>query len=139
MDRRSVIKNAGIAGILAAGAAPAVHAQAARFEDTDWVRSAALYDRLLARVPSPVVALNWAVAHAMAEGPETGLALLAEIEDEPQLAGYPPLHAAKGDFLMRLGRNEEARAEFTQAAALSGNATERAFLLQRAEECALKP
>jgi RNA polymerase sigma factor (sigma-70 family) len=117
----------------------AVHARAGRFEDTDWVRSAELYDRLLARVPSPVVALNRAVAHAMAEGPETGLALLAEIEEELQMAGYPPLHAAKGDFLMRLGRNEEARAEFTQAAALSGNATERAFLLQRAEECALKP
>jgi RNA polymerase sigma factor (sigma-70 family) len=117
----------------------AVHARAGRFEDTDWMRSAALYDRLLARVPSPVVALNRAVAHAMAEGPETGLALLAQIEEEPQLAGYPPLHAAKGDFLMRLSRNEEARAEFTQAAALSGNATERAFLLQRAEECALRP
>lgn len=129
----------GTDGVYALQAAlAAVHARAARFEDTDWVTSAALYDRLLARVPSPVVALNRAVAHAMAEGPETGLALLVEIEEEPQLAGYPPLHAAKGDFLMRLGRNEEARAEFTEAAALSGNETERAFLLQRAKECALK-
>ncbi|MDH4413115.1 MAG: sigma-70 family RNA polymerase sigma factor, partial [Rhizobium sp.] len=74
----------------------AVHARAARFADTDWPLSASLYDRLLDRAPSPVVALNRAVAHAMAFGPETGLALLAEIEGEPQLAGYPPLHAAKG-------------------------------------------
>jgi RNA polymerase sigma factor (sigma-70 family) len=114
----------------------AVHARAARFEDTDWGRSAALYDRLLERVPSPVVALNRAVAHAMAFGPETGLLLLAEIEAEPQLAGYAALYAAKGDFLMRLGRMSEARVEFERAAELSGNETERSFLMGRVRCCA---
>jgi RNA polymerase sigma factor (sigma-70 family) len=124
-------------GIYALQAAlAAVHAQAARFEDTDWGISAALYDRLLERVPSPVVALNRAVAHAMAFGPETGLALLAEIEAEPQLADYLPLHAAKGDFLFRLGRKAEAQAAFERAVSLSDNAVERTFLMGRAEACA---
>jgi len=121
-------------GIYALQAAlAAVHARASRFEDTDWALSAALYDRLLEGVPSPVVALNRAVAHAMAFGPETGLALLAVIEAEPQLAGYVALYAARGDFLMRLGRMSEARVEFEKAAGFSDNAVERAFLLQRAK------
>jgi RNA polymerase sigma factor (sigma-70 family) len=124
-------------GIYALQAAlSAVHAQAARFEDTDWGISAALYDRLLERVPSPVVALNRAVAHAMAFGPETGLALLAEIEAEPQLADYLPLHAAKGDFLFRLGQKAEAQAAFERAVSLSDNSVERTFLMGRAEACA---
>lgn len=124
-------------GIYALQAAlAAVHARAAKFEDTDWGRSAALYDRLLERVPSPVVALNRAVAHAMAFGPEKGLALLAEIEAEPQLADYLPLHAAKGDFLFRLGRKAEAQAAFERAVSLSDNSVERTFLMGRAEACA---
>jgi len=113
----------------------AVHARAARFAETDWALSAALYDRLLERLPSPVVALNRAVAHAMAEGPEVGLALLTEIEDAPQLAAYPPFHAAKGDFLLRLGRTAQAQAAFDVAVGLSANATERAFLQERAAQC----
>ena len=113
----------------------AVHARAARFEDTDWYLSASLYNRLLERFPSPVVALNRAVAHAMAFGPETGLALLTEIEAEPQLADYLPLYAAKGDFLMRLQRMAEAREAFERAASISDNAAERAFLLGRVAEC----
>ncbi|MDH4440203.1 MAG: sigma-70 family RNA polymerase sigma factor [Rhizobium sp.] len=113
----------------------AVHARAARFADTDWGLSAALYDRLLVRVPSPVVALNRAVAHSMASGPETGLALLAEIENAPQFVGYAPIYAAKGDFLSRLGRMAEARNAFEKAAEASGNNTERAFLLGRATDC----
>ncbi|THV14381.1 RNA polymerase sigma factor [Rhizobium rhizophilum] len=117
----------------------AVHARAARFEDTDWALSAAHYDRLLERVPSPVVALNRAVAHAMAFGPDLGLTLLADIEGEPQLADYPPLHAAKGDFLMRLGLLAEAQVAFELAAGLSGNETERAFLMARAEACEREP
>ena len=132
-----VARLAGEDGIYALQAAlAAVHARAPRFEDTDWARSAALYDRLLAQVPSPVVALNRTVAHAMAFGPETGLALLAEIELAPQLAGYPPFHAAKGDFLYRVGRTSEARLEFQRAAELSDNAVERTFLMGRAEACA---
>ncbi|MFN3509544.1 MAG: RNA polymerase sigma factor [Allorhizobium sp.] len=113
----------------------AVHARAARFSETDWALSSALYDRLLERLPSPVVALNRAVAHAMAEGPEVGLALLTEIEDAPQLAAYPPFHAAKGDFLLRLGRTAQAQAAFDVAVGLSANATERAFLQERAAQC----
>ena len=112
-----------------------MHARAARFEETDWYLSASLYNRLLERFPSPIVALNRAVAHAMAFGPETGLALLTEIEAEPQLADYLPLYAAKGDFLMRLKRMAEARVEFERAAGFSDNAVERAFLLGRVAEC----
>lgn len=123
-------------GIYALQAAlAAVHARATTFADTDWGRSAELYERLLDRVPSPVVALNRAVAHAMACGPETGLSLLAEIEAEPQLADYLPLYAAKGDFLFRLGRRSEAQAAFERAAGLSDNAVERAFLQNRATTC----
>lgn len=129
-------KLGGADGVYALQAAlAAVHARAARFEDTDWGMSAALYDRLLERSPSPVVALNRAVAHAMAHGPEVGLALLAEIEEEPSLLDYLPLHAAKGDFLFRLGRLAEARTAFETASALSGNDRERAFLLDRAGQC----
>jgi RNA polymerase sigma factor (sigma-70 family) len=126
-------------GIYALQAAlAAVHARAAKFADTDWARSAELYDRLLERVPSPVVALNRAVAHAMAFGPETGLSLLAEIEAKPQLDDYLPLYAAKGDFLYRLGRKAEARAAFERAASLSDNAVERAFLLGRVADCGVQ-
>jgi predicted RNA polymerase sigma factor len=129
-------KLGGADGVYALQAAlAAVHARAARFADTDWGMSAALYDRLLARSPSPVVALNRAVAHSMAHGPEVGLALLAEIEEEPTLLEYLPLHAAKGDFLFRLGHLAEARAAFETAAANSGNDRERAFLLDRAGQC----
>jgi RNA polymerase sigma factor (sigma-70 family) len=123
-------------GIYALQAAlAAVHARAAKFADTDWGRSAELYDRLLELVPSPVVALNRAVAHAMAFGPETGLSLVAEFEAEPSLSGYAPLHAAKGDFLFRLGRKAEARTAYDRATSLSDNAVERAFLMGRSEAC----
>lgn len=129
-------KLGGADGVYALQAAlAAVHARAARFADTDWGMSAALYDRLLERSPSPVVALNRAVAHAMARGPEVGLTLLSEIEEEPSLSDYLPLHAAKGDFLFRLGRLAEALTAFETAAALSGNDRERAFLLDRAGQC----
>ena len=111
----------------------ACHARARRAEETDWRRVAALYDRLRAVAPSPVVELNRAVAHSMAFGPEAGLALVEGLDDA--LAGYAPLPAARGDFLLRAGRAEEARAEFRRAAELSRNARERAFLLGRAAAC----
>jgi predicted RNA polymerase sigma factor len=82
-------------------------------------------------VPSPVVDLNRAVAYSMAEGPDVGLELLAALEAEPALAGFMPVHAAKGDFLFRAGRLTEAAAEFARAAELSRNEQEKAFLLQR--------
>lgn len=114
----------------------ACHARARTAEETDWARIAALYDRLCAVMPSPVVELNRAVAHAMAFGPEVGLALLDAIEHAEVLRDYAPLPAARGDFLYRAGRLAEARREFECAAALSRNARERDFLLRRAASCA---
>lgn len=113
----------------------ACHARAARAEDTDWARIAALYDALAGVMPTAIVALNRAVAHSMASGPEAGLALLAAIEADGELASYAPLPAARGDFLFRAGRLAEAQAAFERAAALTRNERERAFLLGRAAAC----
>ncbi|WP_438751430.1 RNA polymerase sigma factor [Pararhizobium sp. O133] len=113
----------------------ACHARARNAEDTDWPRIAALYDRLRQIMPSPVVDLNRAVAHSMAFGPDAGLALLAALEGEAVLAKYALLPAARGDFLFRAGRLGEARTAFEQAALLSRNGRERAFLLKRAGVC----
>jgi RNA polymerase sigma factor (sigma-70 family) len=110
----------------------ACHARALRPGDTDWARIVALY-RLLAHVaPSAVVRLNLAVAVGMASGPAAGLALLDELTAAGALSSYPYLPAARGDLLDRLGRPEEARAEFARAAALTGNARERDLFLARA-------
>jgi RNA polymerase sigma factor (sigma-70 family) len=117
----------------------ACHARARRAADTDWPRIAALYDRLRAVAPSPVVDLNRAIAHSMAFGPDAGLRLVDEIADAAALRDYAPLPAARGDFLFRAGRLAEARSEFTAAAALTRNARERAFLLARADACDGKP
>jgi RNA polymerase sigma factor (sigma-70 family) len=113
----------------------ACHARARRAADTDWPRIAALYDRLRAVAPSPVVDLNRAIAHSMAFGPEAGLRLLDEIAGAAVLRNYAPLPAARGDFLFRAGRRAEARSEFEAAAKLTRNAREAAFLLTRAEAC----
>jgi len=113
----------------------ACHARARSAADTDWPRIAALYDRLRAVAPSPVVDLNRAVAHSMAFGPEAGLRLVDEIADDAALRHYAPLPAARGDFLFRAGRLAEARSEFEAAAKLTRNARERAFLLARADAC----
>lgn len=113
----------------------ACHARARKAEETDWARIAALYDTLREVMPSPVVDLNRAVAHSMAFGPEVGLALLAELDAAGTLRGYAPLPAARGDFLFRAGRLAEALEAFDQAAALSRNEREKAFLLGRAAAC----
>lgn len=113
----------------------ACHARARQAAETDWPRIAALYDRLRAVAPSPVVDLNRAIAHSMAFGPEAGLRLLDEIAGADALRDYAPLPAARGDFLFRAGRRTEARAEFQAAAALTRNGRERAFLLARADAC----
>src|SRR5688500_9929540 len=97
----------------------ACHARAHRAKDTDWPRIAALYDRLSAVMPSPVVELNRAVAHSMAYGPEAGLKLVDEIAGAAALRNYAPLPAARGDFLFRAGRLGEARREFEAAAELT--------------------
>lgn len=114
----------------------ACHARARSPADTDWPRIAALYDRLRAVMPSPVVDLNRAIAHSMAFGPEAGLRLVDEIADAAALRNYAPLPAARGDFLFRAGRLAEARSEFETAATLTRNMREAAFLLARADACA---
>ena len=113
----------------------ACHARARQAAETDWKRIAALYDSLRAAMPSPVVDLNRAIAYSMAFGPEAGLTLLVEIDQAAALRNYAPLPAARGDFLFRAGRLTEASAEFEHAAALTRNAREKAFLLQRAAAC----
>ncbi|WP_410537450.1 RNA polymerase sigma factor [Streptomyces sp. KL2] len=110
----------------------ACHARAARYEDTDWAMIAALYGRLAVLTPSPVVELNRAVAVSMAEGPEAGLRLVDSLTGEPALRGYHLLPSVRGDLLERLGRGEEARAEFERAASLTHNERERELLLGRA-------
>jgi RNA polymerase sigma factor (sigma-70 family) len=110
----------------------ACHARARTPEATDWPRIAALYDALAQLAPSPIVELNRAVAVAMAYGPAVGLALVDQLTAEPSLANYHLLPSVRGDLLARLGRFDEARAEFTRAAELARNGRERALLLERA-------
>lgn len=127
----------GAPGPYALQAAIAVcHAKAVTYEDTDWAAIAALYGRLAALTPSPVVELNRAVAVSMAEGPEAGLALVDALAAEPALKGYHLLPSVRGDLLARLGRTREARAEFVRAAGLTRNERERTLLLERAEQAA---
>ena len=113
----------------------ACHARARRSEDTDWAAIAALYARLMVVEPSPVVALNRAVAVSRAEGAAVALPLVDALQDGARLRGYAPLHAVRGDLLQQLQRRDEARAAFERAAALTGNARERALLLARAASC----
>ena len=117
----------------------ACHARAASVEDTDWERIAALYVVLAYLTPSPVVELNCAVAVGMAYGPDRGLEITDQLTDQPALAGYVQLPAVRGDLLAKLGRLEEARQEFTRAAALTSNERERALFRARAAECANPP
>ncbi|GAA0991714.1 hypothetical protein GCM10009555_079480 [Acrocarpospora macrocephala] len=111
------------------------HAQAPTAEETDWARIASLYEALSRVLPTPVVRLNRAVAVAMADGPEAGLALADPLLAEPAMRGYHLLPGVRGDLLAKLGRNAEARAEFERAASLTQNAPERAILLKRAAAC----
>jgi RNA polymerase sigma-70 factor, ECF subfamily len=110
----------------------AEHARAARAEDTDWERIAAAYDRLALIDPSPVIALNRAVAVAMARGPEAGLALADE--QAGVLDAYHLLHATRADLLRRLGRRAEARAAYERALELAAVPIERDFLRERLAE-----
>ncbi|MFD3490033.1 RNA polymerase sigma factor [Streptomyces sp. NPDC058690] len=112
----------------------ACHAHAVTYEETDWAVIATLYGLLVKAAPSPVVELNRAVAVSMAEGPEAGLALVDALAGDPALATYHLLPSVRGDLLARLGRADEARAEFARAAGLTRNARERALLLARAEK-----
>lgn len=113
----------------------ACHARARSAGETDWMRILALYDALVQQTQSPIVELNRAVALGMAFGPEAALPLVEELAQEPTLQNYAQLPAVRGDLLKKLGRPEEACAEFERAAKLTSNGTERALLLQRAATC----
>jgi RNA polymerase sigma-70 factor (ECF subfamily) len=112
----------------------ALHASASTAEATDWRRIVGVYDRLLGVAPSPVVALNRAVAVAMADGPEAGLALMDELDATGTLAGYHLLHAGRADLLRRLGRAGQAAAAYRRALELADNPVERAYLSGRLAE-----
>jgi RNA polymerase sigma-70 factor (ECF subfamily) len=127
---------------LAAGVAPgryqilaavnAVHTSAFDFRDTDWSQVLALYDQLVRVDPSPIVALNRAIALAELDGPEVGLAAVGRLGD--RLAGYHAYHATRADLLRRLGRGEQARAAYDQAIELAGNTAETAYLTRRRDQ-----
>jgi RNA polymerase sigma factor (sigma-70 family) len=108
------------------------HAQAKTAAETDWTSIAGLYAQLAALVRSPIVELNRAVALGMAEGPESGLALVDRLLGEPTLKNYHLLPSVRGDLLSKLGRHEEARAAFEEAATLAVNQRERDLLKRRA-------
>lgn len=112
----------------------AVHAQASRAEQTDWGRIVRLYDALCRRFPSPILALNRAVAIAMNGAPDTGLQLLDDIAHHPQLSRYHLFHAAKADLLRRQGQHEAARSAYQQALLLATLAPEKRFLHRRLAE-----
>jgi RNA polymerase sigma factor (sigma-70 family) len=124
----------GARGVYALQAAiAACHARAPSSGETDWARIAALYGTLAEVAPSPVVELNRAVAVAQAEGPAAALAIVERLRADPALRRYQWLPGVHGDLLEKLGRGEEARAAFLEAAALAGNARERELMQQRAD------
>src|SRR5262249_53296894 len=114
----------------------ACHARARSADETDWKRIVALYDALVEVTGSPVVELNRAVAVSMAFGPAAGLELVDALAEQPALRAYHLLPSVRGDLLRKLGRLEDARAEFERAAALAQNTRERELLLGRARACA---
>ncbi|AJD49237.1 ECF subfamily RNA polymerase sigma-70 factor [Isoalcanivorax pacificus W11-5] len=112
----------------------AVHAEAVNAADTDWAQIVGLYDALMNLTPSPVVALNRAVAVAMRDGSRAGLALIDALHAQGELRGYALSHAARADLLRRQGDNEAARTAYSVALSLSQQDAERAFLSRRLQE-----
>ncbi|MBZ0287934.1 MAG: RNA polymerase sigma factor [Anaerolineae bacterium] len=112
----------------------ALHARAAHADDTDWPQIAILYGELAKLTPTPVIALNWAVAIAMSEGYERGLQIMDKLDDEGKLDGYYHFHAARGDLLLRTGWLDEAHAAYFRALALCQNRVEQSFLRRRLRE-----
>jgi RNA polymerase sigma-70 factor (ECF subfamily) len=137
MERALQMKQPGPYQIQAA--ISALHAQAARAEDTDWPQIAALYHELMKLTPSPVIELNRAVALAMADGPLKGLKLLDQPILQKELSDYYLFHAARADLLRRAGRMHDARDAYTQALDLCQNERERAFLKSRLVEVTEAP
>jgi RNA polymerase sigma-70 factor (ECF subfamily) len=115
----------------------AVHTSARDAGDTDWSQVVALYDQLVRLDPSPVVALNRAIAVAELDGPQVALAYVDRLED--RLAGYHAYHAARADLLRRLGRSQESRAAYDKAIGLAGNTAETAYLTRRRDQLPVDP
>jgi len=116
----------------------ACHARARAAGDTDWERIVAIYDGLAQLMPSPVVELNRAVAVGMAHSPHAALEIVNRLREEPALDSYHLLPSVRGDLLDKLGRFDEARAEFERAALLTANSRQQAALLERAAACAAR-
>jgi RNA polymerase sigma factor (sigma-70 family) len=137
LDRAAALaaRHGGLEPYALQAAIAACHARARTAEETNWPRIAALYDALAQLAPSPVVELNRAVALGMAFGPAAGLELADKLTSAPQLKGYHLLPSVRGDLLRKLGRSNEARAEFERAASLARNTRERELLLERAAAC----
>lgn len=131
---RSLTANLGPYALQAAIAA--CHARAHTAAETDWAAIVGLYGELGRIMPSPIVELNRAVALSMHMGPEAGLRIVDALASEPILKAYHLLPSVRGDLLVKLGRNAEARAEFERAASLTQNAQEQMLLLKRAADCA---
>jgi RNA polymerase sigma-70 factor (ECF subfamily) len=110
----------------------AVHTSARDVRDTDWSQIVALYDQLVRLDPSPIIALNRAIAVAELDGPHIALAAVDRLEDK--LAGYHAYHANRADLLRRLGRSQESRAAYDKAIELAGNTAETAYLIRRRDE-----
>lgn len=113
----------------------ACHARAASWEETDWEEIVALYDGLLQAQPTPVVALNRAVAIGMADGPEAGLEIVENLHRDGQLSDYHLLYSVRGDLLQKLGRIDEASRDFLHSAELTRNQQEQSLMQRRATEC----
>ncbi|PSK98228.1 RNA polymerase sigma-70 factor (ECF subfamily) [Haloactinopolyspora alba] len=116
-------------------AVAAVHSESPSYDQTDWPQVVALYDLLLAVQPSPVTALARATARSMVDGPAAALADVDELAADRRLARYPGVPATRADLLRRMERYHDAAVEYESAAGLTGDAAERAFLLDRAEQC----
>ena len=127
--RHALMKHAATSALQASIAA--CHARAARGEDTDWQRIAAIYDALAQVAPSPVVELNRAVAVSMAFGPAAGLEIIDAVRGEKALRNYHWLPSVRADLLQKLGRDDEARTDLEQALALTANSRERELLRER--------
>ena len=134
-EREATAQGIGLGPYLLQAEIAACHARAPTASDTDWGRIVAVYDILSHVMPSPIVALNRAVAVSMAQGPAAGLAIVDALRDEPALKSYHLLPGVRGDLLLKLDRKAEAKPEFERAAALTRNERERALLLKRAAEC----
>jgi len=144
LDRAESVRRSEVSASHPAGRGPyelqaaiaACHARAREAGDTDWAAIVALYEALLEIVPSPVIELNRAVAVSMASGPQAGLVLVDALTSVAALEQYHLLPSVRGDLLVKVGRREEARAEFERAASLTRNARERDLLLERARAAA---